>query len=154
MSISTSTATTCDDSATLQRVHESGNSASVWSCVCLECYKTPCVLWGKQWVFCLKQKVTILFTATMSANQKPGIKSRNRLNRNTWKIRFLLNVAPEHEANKMPVAEDDVCGGKNRKSIVFFSQLWLPFVASGHEVEQTKPFFMSKTPVFCVHTNF
>lgn len=30
----------------------------------------------------------------------------------TWKIQFLQKVAPEHEANKMPVAEDDVCGGK------------------------------------------
>lgn len=36
---------------------------------------------------------------------------------------------------------------KNRK--YFFSQLWLPFVASGHEVEQTKHFFMSKS-LFCV----
>lgn len=80
-------------------------------------------------VFCLKQKQQFCLEPQCrpirSRETKAGTGSTE-----TWKVRFLLNVAPEHEANTTPAAEDDVCGGKNpemknKKSIVFFSQLWL-----------------------------
>lgn len=111
----------------LQRVHESRNSASVWSCVCLECYKTPCVLWGEPMGILFETKRSnSVYSHNVGQSEAREIKAGTGSTETCGKFGSLRRLRRNMKLIKCQWQKMMYVGGKNpekknRKSVVFFS---------------------------------